>query len=348
MLPQEIAMETRLRNRLTEELQKLATQKKWQLYLLNESDYDRPNAFISYSEWEATPYEKRPPHIYAISFIFITNKDSLKACQNWNNEFIEKNRQIDNNMSAGLNSKDNDKNLQAYMYSSLYYTHLLSKYIQEHEAQHLKDIQLKNEKAIKAFEDKENEYQEKSDAFGKKYQAASTMKYAASETSFDQLSEENIKKTETFINASVLLVHFAFNSTKTGFGFSDGSQKYILPQRKIAVPNAFYAGMLRNPDAPLEQSYRIDAHNFLYSSPSTVATILFGGWLNKHDAYNSMRAAFASNSANTNLTSIKKIKCDVVQNIILQIEGRPDYIQAFLNGVDVNALEKLTAQKGNN
>src|ERR1700750_2843773 len=49
IVPQEAEMEVRLRNALTDAMQKLARQKHWQMYEVNEMGFDRPNSFTSYN-----------------------------------------------------------------------------------------------------------------------------------------------------------------------------------------------------------------------------------------------------------------------------------------------------------
>jgi len=84
VLPQEIIMENHLRNLLTSEVQRVAKANKWSAYELNEEGTSGPPyIFISYDDWERTPFNKRPPHQYKIGFIFIINKDSLQAWKNW-------------------------------------------------------------------------------------------------------------------------------------------------------------------------------------------------------------------------------------------------------------------------
>jgi hypothetical protein len=272
---QELAMESNLRNMLTDILQKMARQNHWQLYELNESSYDRPNSIIGYAKWETVPYEKRPPHGYSISFILVVNKDSLKAWRDWYTNDLT---QQANQLVADLNANKNN---------------------------------------------------------------------GPSTNSYEALQKFKIRGTETFVNASVVLVHFAVNNSQIGFGLTDGNQKCILPQRSLTVPGAFYAGLLHNTQPPADHSYDVGLADYVFPNPRNIATVLFGGWLHKYDSYNYAVASYASNPANTNLTGIKANKCDLVQNMAMHVEGRPDHIRQVLSELDVNSLEKIIGSQPN-
>jgi len=340
--PQELAMEGALRNQFTDMLQKLARQNHWQLYELNESYFDRPNSLIGYAQWETVPYEKRPPHGYDISFILVVNKDSLRAWRDWyTNDLTNQSNQAVADMNTDRDNEAKNKMLQVYMDSAQYYAQLSGKYMQDHQQQYMKDIQANNKKGIKEHDDKVAWYQKRSDAFIKKYQDAQNGNYAASTSSFDALKNAKVGGTEKFINASIILVHFAVNSAQKGFGLTDDDQKCILPQKPLNVPGAFYAGMLHNPKPPGDHAYDVGEADYLFDQPSNVATVLLGGWLKRYDGYNYAHAAYTANPANTNLTGVKSTKCDVVQNMAIHIEGRPDHIKKVLNEIGINALQKL-------
>lgn len=309
---QELAMEGNLRNQFTDVLQKLTKQNQWQLYELNESYFDRPNSFIGYAQWETIPYEKRPPHAYDINFILVVNKDSLKAWRDWyTNDLRQQSDQMVASVNADRDNEAKNKLLQAYMDSAQYYAQLSGKYMQDHQEQYMKDIQANNKKGIKEHDDKVAWYQKRSDAFIKKYQDAQNGNYASSSNSVDALQKVNVNGTERFINASVVLVHFAVNSTQQGFGLTDDNQKCVLPQKPLNIPGAFYAGMLHNPKPPGDHAYDVGEADYLFGQPSHIATVLFGGWLKKYDGYNYVHAAYTANPANMNLTSVKSTKCDM-------------------------------------
>jgi hypothetical protein len=343
--PEEMAMETNLRNNLTDILQNLGHKHHWQVYELTESNYDRPNTFVDFYTWEHTPYEKRPPHVYEISFIIVVNKDSLQAWRDWlQGDFANQSNQVVADIKADGQSSSNDQVLQSLTDSVQYYAQLSGKYTQDHYSEFIAAIQSNDQKAQKRYNDKIAEYQKKQDALMKKIQDRGSSDNASSGNSLKRFDAEKISKTEKFVNSSVLLVYFAANKRHADFGLDDGSQKAVNPQQALQVRGAFYAGLLTNLSPPDGQSYLINEFDFTYAHPSHIGSVLFGKWLSKRTSYNLVPAAFMASNANTDLTSPKSIKCDKVQNLAMYLEGRPDYIRQVLNEVDVNALEKLTVQ----
>ncbi|HVS92181.1 MAG TPA: hypothetical protein VHE59_09130 [Mucilaginibacter sp.] len=342
---QEMNMEASLRNTFTDMLQNVGRKHHWQVYELNESSYSRPNTFIGFPQWEATPYEKRPPHAYEISFMIIVNKDSLQAWRDWyTGDFQQQANQAVSDVQNDQQNTGNDKVLQSLSDSAQYYAQQSAKYMQDHYTEFAAAVQKNDQKAQKRYNDQIAMYQKKQDAIMKRMQDRSNSDNSASANSYDHLKKEQITKTEQFINASVLLVHFAVNESMVGFGLSDGGQRSISPQQRLNVPGAYYAGLLKNPSPPDKQSYLVSAYDYLYDHPSHVATVLYGKWLGQRTSFNLVQAAYHANSANTNLTAIKPVKCDKVQNLAIHLEGRPDYIRQMLSEIDTGALARLTVQ----
>ncbi|MBS1527914.1 MAG: hypothetical protein JST19_19875 [Bacteroidetes bacterium] len=342
---QEINMEASLRNTFTDLLQNIGRKHHWQVYELTESSYDRPDSFIGFTRWEATPYEKRPPHAYEISFMIIVNKDSLQAWRDWyTGDLQQQANQAVSDIKNDQQKTGDDKVLQSLTDSVQYYAQLSAKYMQDHYTEFAAAIQNNDQKAQKRYNDQITMYQKKQDAIMKKMQDRSNADYSASANSYDRLQKDQISKTEQFVNASVLLVHFAVNQSLVGFGLSDGGQRSISPQHVLKVAGAYYAGLLKNPSVSDRQSYLVNEYDYLYDHPSYVATVLYGKWLSQRTSFNLVQAAYRANSANTNLTTIKPVKCDKVQNFAIHLEGRPDYIRQVLNELDTGALEKLSVQ----
>jgi len=266
---QEMNMENNLRNAFTDILHKVTRTNHWTMYEIMESDYDRPNTSVDYYKWEHTPYEKRPPHVYSITFIIVVNKDSLQAWQDWyKNDLVQHSNQVVADIkSAAQNSSSSMKRLDA----------------------------------------------------------------------------ERIGKTEEFTGASLVLINFTVNERRADFGVSY-NDKTLTPQKTLSVPGAFFAGLAHNPNPPDKQDYLVNEQDYVYYHPRNVATVLFGKWQSKHNAYSQMVPVFVANSANTDLTSAKPVKCDSVQSLSMQVEGRPDYIQKILSTIDSDALKQLTIQ----
>lgn len=340
--PQEIAMESNLRNTLTDILQNLAHQKHWELYEIMESDYDRPNGTISFPQWSATPYEKRPPHIYAISFIIVVDKDSLAAWQYWyKNVLPGQADQVVANLKTDAQNSQNDAVLRSLTDSAQYYAELSGKYTQDHYAEFMNDIQKSNQKGIKRYNDKIAEYQKKSDAVMKKIQDRANGNMPAPNNSSDQFARIKVAKTSLFTNASIVLVNFSINPELQSFGIAGDDGRSMNPQQKLNVHGAYYAGLLHNPNKPDGQSYYIGEQDYTYSHPENIATILFGKWQLKRDNYNNVLPAYKASRATSDIVTTKAIKCDAVQSMALQIEGRPDHIKEIVNLLDTEALQKL-------
>jgi hypothetical protein len=319
--PQEMAMEANIRNTLTDLLHNFTRPRHWQLYELNESNYDRPNTGVDYAKWCATPYEKRPPHIYEISFIIIVNKDSLNAWQDWmKNELTQKSDQAVADLRASGQNMANDQQLKALMDSAQYYAQLKGQYMQDHYAQYMSDLQSNNKAGIKRYENATAVYDKKSDAVMKKIQDRASGATEASANSSKQLDAERVGKTEVFINASVILVNFLINPEQTTFGLTDGGQAAIIPQKNLSVPGASYAGLLHNPSPPDGQSYYMGEFDYVYSHPSNIGIVLFGKWQTKRSAYNYTLPAYMADKAADDLVNLKNVKCDKVQNIVLRVE----------------------------
>lgn len=340
--PQEMAMESKLRNAFTEMLHRVARQKHWQLYELMESDFDRPNSSISFDKWRATPYKKRPPHAYFISFIVIVNKDSLQAWRDWYKGGLTQNaNQVVEDIKADAQRSANDGQLQALTDSVQYYAQLSGKYTQDHYAEFMTAIKNNDQKGQQRYNNKIAWYQKRQDVFMKKMQDHSTTSNSASASSYNRFAADKVNKTASFTNASLLLVHFEVNPGHAGFGVSGDDDKHLIPQKPLNIPGAFYAGVLHNLAPPDGQSYLINENDYVYDHPSDIATILFGKWQNKRDSNNYQVAAYLTGKASTDLVSEKSAKCDAVQNIVLQIEGRPDKINEALNGINFREIQQL-------
>lgn len=337
ILPQEADIEARVRNTLTDALQKLAAQKHWQVYELNEMGFDRPNTGIAYDDWERTPYEKRPPHTYLISFMLVVNRDSLDTWRDWfKNDFARMSNdyvaQMNSNANAGADNAAASK-MQAYADSAAYYNKL--------SAEYMSAIQSGDKKAQQTYNDHINRYTAQADKFNKKIQQVQTGGAETQQDGFSSLTNIKLAQTEHFANATLLLVHVNINRDIVGYGVTDGDQHNVRPQHVLSVSGAVYAGLLKNPSKMEEHAFEVGTADFTYYHPTWVATAFFGAWSSTHNAYGYRPAAYTMSKINTDLVSIKKVKCDAVQNLAIQIEGRPDYIKQFLTAADLTALQKL-------
>jgi len=340
--PQELAMESTLRNAFADMLLQAGRQRRWQVYEIMESDYDRPNTLVSFPRWCATPFEKRPPHVYEISFIIIVNKDSLQAWRVWyKGEFTDGANRVVGDIRADAARTTNDQQLQSLTDSLTYYTQLTGKYTQDHYAEFMTAIQNNDLKGQKRYNDQIAKYQKKQDALVARIQNRSASANSASTGSYNRFESDKVSKTGLFTGASVLLVHFAVNTAQIDVGFNDDGSKRPGSQKTLNVPGAFYARLFHNPSPPDGQSYLINEFDYGYNHPANKADLLFGKWQPGRNGNGHFNAAYAAGKAATDLVSLKAIKCDAVQNIAVQIEGRPDKITETLSGINFREIQKL-------
>ncbi|HCL84903.1 MAG TPA: hypothetical protein DIC22_13065, partial [Chitinophagaceae bacterium] len=90
LVPEEVSMEIRLHDFFTDGMRTLAQKNRWEVYQYDESD---GSGHLNADGSGPLDYSLRPPHDYEISFIFIVNKDSLRAWQDqtkdWHSKFTE-------------------------------------------------------------------------------------------------------------------------------------------------------------------------------------------------------------------------------------------------------------------
>ena len=338
-----LAFSKRMRNQLADFMQKTAKQNGWQVYELMEDYNDGPPfIFLSYDAWEKTPYEKRPPISDDIAFIMIVNKDSLNEWRNWSVQLQSQSEKQTSSYVTQLKSADNDPVLKSYSDSSLYYTKQRTDYSQEHAKQHLEDLKNHNKKALEEYERIENSFTDKADAYIKKYQDRQAILYENSGKLFNAFQSNTAKLTASFTEGSIVLIHFAINPYLVKSGMEDGSQRSLNPQYSLKVPAASHAGLLVNKRTPDNHAYEFNYKGYLFNSPAAIATILFGNYQPK-DSYNNYRPMFEKGYTTTTNTigSLKAIKCDVLQNLALHIEGSSNNITNVINGIDWQALTQM-------
>lgn len=333
---QEMNMENKVRNLVTDEVRRIAKVNNWSVYELNEWGPTSPSHFfISFDAWEATPFNKRPPHNYEISFVFILNKDSLHAWKNWLvNDVTKQSSQV----VQQYDQSQTNPLLQQYMDSMNYYMELCLKYISDNNTSYSKDIQNKNQKGIDAYNRKKNELANKSKIFQKKLEEAQKQNY----TGFATFSNNIGQKSVAFAESSIALIHFYINRYKSDFVLTNGQQISILPQHAITIPHAFYAGITTNNVKPDRQNYQLTTVGFDFTNPACIATVLFGNYLPK-DSYNNYPASFSKNFKNKQgvIGEIKQISCDKIQNIVVHVEGASRPVNTIINTLDWKNLYDL-------
>lgn len=168
---------------------------------------------------------------------------------------------------------------------------------------------------------------------------AEANRVAASPTAANvsKLQKDKMDMMQRFSDASVLLVYFGVNLDLTGSGVQDNDQKYILPQKSLSITGAVYAGLLNNPMPATQDAYTVDAYDCTFNNPTHVATILFGAWKAGLDEYNQRTTSFNP----SDLATVKKVKCDQAQNMVIQMEGSANAIQQALKSIDLTKLRGM-------
>jgi len=342
-LEQELVFEKKMRNRLIDLMQKAAKENGWRVYELTEEAHDGPPfIFISYQAWEDTPYEKRPPRSDDITFIVVVNKDALEAWKNWRVAFQSKFEEGTKNYAANVQTATNDDPLlKAYMDSANYYSQLGVKYSLDHEEQYLKDLKADNKTALKEHENNVNRYADKFNYFIKKYQDEQNGLNSKTSGGIDQLQKEELQKTTSFTEESIVLVHFMINPYLVKSGLEDGGQHSLVPQFPLKINGASYAGLLVNKAVPDIHSYDLNYMGYIFISPAAVATIMFGNYLNR-DIFNNYTPSFLKIlNKNAVIGSEKAIKCDVLQNFAVNIEGGDDKVRSVIKGISWDAINLM-------
>lgn len=342
-IDQTLAFTRRMRNELIDFMQKTAKQNGWRVYELMEDVFDGPPfQFISYDAWEKTPYEKRPPATDDVTFIMIVNKDSLNKWKDWSVQLQSQSEKQADSYAAQTKNVEDDPLLKSYFDSAQYYTKQYTDYAQANEKQHLEDLKNSKQGALEQYDRIEKSFTDKSNAYIKKYQDRQANLYQSSGKSFNAFENEMAKLTAAFTEGSIVLLHFAINPYQVKTGMEDGSQHSLVPQYSLKIAGASYAGLLVNKKAPDEHAYKFNYKGYLFNSPAAIATILFGNYQPK-DSYNNYRPMFErafSTAANT-LGSVKPIKCDVLQNLALHVEGGPNNVQKVIEKIDWNSITAM-------
>jgi hypothetical protein len=342
-LKQELVFDQKMKQQLTNILTKAINQQGWKIYQLTENTHDGPPfIFISYDAWENTPYEKRPPRSYDITYILVINKDSLNKWREWRIDFQSKAETTINNYVDNAKKVNENPLLKVYFDSANYFTQLRTKYLEDHNEQYQKDLKAGNKNGINEYERNQKTFLDKSDYYIKKYQDLQNEIYADSNKSIDQLQQDEANSTATFAGSAIVLLHFAINPYLVTMGLEDANQRSLIPQYPLKVSGASFAGLLVNKAVTDKQSYDLNYRGEIFNSPASVATIMFGNYQPK-DSYNNYRPVFEKtyNSKSEVIGTEKKIKCDTVQNIAVHIEGRPDKVRSVLTTINWNELNEL-------
>jgi hypothetical protein len=329
---EEYAMQDNLRYFTIAMMQEVAKKENWECHTFLE-EQDRGIGIDN--DTKPLPYSLRRPCQWAISFVFIVNKDSLHAWQNWYNNDLQNasNKVVDSYRQSG-NDLSADNTRKKYLDSATYYGDQKTKYMTDHAADYQKAILAGNTKGQKKYEDEMKRYYDRINACINKTNDKSAKDLSPSKTQFDDLETYTHKNTIAFRNASILRVTLNVNDYIAG---ADDEGKKIIKQ--LSLPASTMAVLLHN-NAP-------DEHEVFgqYLRSPDVALLLFGKWILKQDQYHSYHSAYFADKKNTDASTVKKIPCDKVQTMVLHVEGSPRYIGHFLQLLDTQKLTSIIVKE---
>lgn len=326
ILPQEISMQHRLRDKLTALMNDISKRNKWQVYAFLEE----AGSGIMVND-KPLPYAYRRPYQCGFSFIFIVNEDSLHAWQNWYNNDLQNasNKVVDAYKQSG-NAIAQDDNRQKYLDSANYYGNQKTKYMTDHFADYQKALQANDTKGQKKYEADIKRYDDKINACINKTNDKAAQGFSSSKSQFDDLETYKHKNTIAFRNGSIMRVSFSFNDY---IAIADDEEKKLAGT--LSIPAAAFGTMIHN--------NKPDEHEIFgqYLRSPDMALLLFGKWLLKQDEYHSYHSLYYGDKKNTDAVTIKKIPCDKVQTVIMHVEGSTNYINRFLKTADLQTISRL-------
>ena len=317
ILPQEIAMQDRIRTLFTDMMQNAAKKLGWQMVEL--SEYTNEGALQS----GGTPYNLRSPRGINITFQFVVNKDSLQA---WKQYQINYNNKHLNTQSTIYDSQvdvTNSPLYKRYKDSMEHYQNLYTNYVNAHQSEgaalYTKD------KHPKYYQDKENEFIEKMTNMTQQVQDNSGI---------DEMENSNESQTFNFRNHTIVQVHFHVNAFTSGpleqsiQGSQYASSTYPMPP---ALLSKIYAFKLNTSDETPDKW-------------KNVLLVLMGNFHTKSNEYGYYDAGFNHTTQGDEHTP-KKIKSDKIQNISITISGNKMNVEKMAKLIDVAKLNSTIVKQ---
>ncbi len=334
-MPREINMQNDIRNLLTDQMEKIADSKKWEVY-----EYDE-NAFGIFvkpananEKAYPLPFSLRGPHMYILSFIFIVSNDSLTAWRNWRNtEMMDRANHITDSYNQSVSDPAFQETEKKYMDSADYWVNQKAAYMTAHTDEYQKALLSQDQAGIKKFYDALKPYDARSNYWINKAKDKNTGTMAGSEKLSEDFQTYRIAKTQAYRNSSIIRIKFKFNegddiASETG---------NLIPVTQLSIPGSALARQYHN-DKPDEGAiFDMDQ----YSRTTDLAFILFGSWNLIPDKYKHYHASYTLDKKNTDKVSPKKTASDMIQTISVHIEGSPYYIGEFLKRMDPVTLTSL-------
>jgi hypothetical protein len=334
ILPEEIKMQDKIRDFITGQMEEIAEAKKWEFYELDEyseGQYLLPAEHNK--EAYPVPFSLRAPHGFQISFVFIVNTDSIDVWKSWYNEMAENVQGIANDMKSNFDDPAFVAAEKAYMDSADLWSGLLVDY----ETKNMQTFQQaaldKDDAFLKKYETVTKNYESHVAYWTKKASNRSQAAMSSSEEALKQTQNNSHLKIDAFRNATMVRVTFHFNDNKTSAAESDD----IHLVKELAESSTSLEQIYHNSKTSGERVYRFDEFN----NSTDLALVLFGKWNTTPDKYRQYHAVYTMDKKNTDKVSVKTITCDKIQTISMHIEGRPDYIESFLNKLNISSYNNM-------
>ncbi len=339
IVPQEITMQNTIRNLVTDEMDRIAESKKWEVYEYNESAF---GVFVRPANGNEKayplPFNLRAPHKYILSYIVIVNNDSLVAWRNWRNtEMMDRANHITDSYNQSLSDPSFQETEKKYMDSADYWANQKAAYMTAHTDEYQKALLSQDQAGIKKFYDALKPYDARSNYWINKANEKNTGTMSGSEKLNEDFQIYRIAKTQEYRNSSILRIKFKFNAgddivSETG---------YMISVTQLSVPGSTLARQYHN-DKPDEGAI-FDMDQF--SRSTDLAFILYGAWDMSPDKYKHYHASYTLYKKNTDKLTPKLTSCDTIQTISVHIEGSPYYIGEFMKLLESGILTSLIKKK---
>lgn len=341
-LPKEMLFEEMLKSKTDKIVNDIAQKNRWQVYEFNESSFNTPLATNEKGIVDTVPFEKRPPHLYIISYIFITDPSMMRQWINWLEDFRGRSTKAFTEMSEPSEPDEDEKK---YFDSAMYYTNLRLKYMQDHQDEYTKALKSNDEKYLDKYEAQSEAFTKKSDEFINRYNQRQKEAHAGPEEELRQFQAEETKKNIFYRDASTLLIKFSFNESQAGSGIVDPTNsKNVQPQQHLNI-SAFQLSAITHNPLPAEHVTTEESKgiaDFDFEHPTDVGLVLVDGWnLRQDNSFGFYYAQYAKSTTSSGYKTKKSITTDHLRTLALHIEGKNDYVKNLMQQINLQELKDI-------
>jgi hypothetical protein len=338
IIQQEIAFDKDKKILTFNTVNKIAKENNWEFFELDEFSYNFNYVKPSFA------YDIRPPHMYSISFLFIVNKDEI---ENWRSYQTSYNESYGNIMGGMIDTTEQKKNKFAgtHIEDSLqFYIQKAAKYATDHYEQYSKDLLSDNKKGIKTYENGTENINKKLDYYKALADKEINNENQDNDTKINSVEQENNIKTAYFRDKSVALIKFEFNYDFTFSGISNQEfGNWLLSNKKVDVKSVQYASVA---NSKIVEYHASSIYQGQFHYPNHEALLLVDGWNIKsadkgYEAYGSL---YKESNIYKDHNSIKRIKCDQLQTVALNIQGSPESIKKITIILDMTDIKKAVVR----